>query len=196
MQTPLSGVTHYDRLGIAPNSSTATIREAYRRTARRAHPDLHGELAHDEMAEVNEAWRVLRDPRSRRDYDELLAVLSRLERSAAAGTAFVHNGDERSRPTFRWKLLIGAQLIAAFVAVLIIATTRHTAVTRSNIRSGACVRVGPSGSYAHVDCAEQHDAVVAAVVRFGQSCPETMLPLRSPTARFCAVPDAPGDTTP
>lgn len=65
--------THYELLGVAPRASTSEIRAAYRALARRCHPDLAYGLPEGSMAELNEAWAVLGDPRRRAAYDDWLA---------------------------------------------------------------------------------------------------------------------------
>ena len=62
--------THYDVLGVEPDASADELRAAYKRAARRAHPDHGG--SHAAMRAVNVAWEVLSDPDSRRRYDESL----------------------------------------------------------------------------------------------------------------------------
>jgi DnaJ-class molecular chaperone len=67
-----SGERDYYRLfGLSPTASTAEIVEAYRRLARRYHPDAATEeSASSEMFKrITEAYGVLSDPRERRDYD-------------------------------------------------------------------------------------------------------------------------------
>jgi DnaJ domain len=63
--------SHYDVLGVAPGSSSEEIRRAYVDLARKLHPDRFtgGERA---MQEVNEAWRVLGNPKTRSAYDASL----------------------------------------------------------------------------------------------------------------------------
>ncbi len=67
----MSWSTHYDVLGVVPGSTVDQIRVAYRQRARELHPDV-SRISDDgqSMARVNEAWRVLSDPESRRDYDQ------------------------------------------------------------------------------------------------------------------------------
>jgi DnaJ-domain-containing protein 1 len=69
-------VSYYDVLGVAPDSSVATIRRAYVELARRYHPDFHTtddprvRAANEQaMKALNEAWAVLSDPVARRRYD-------------------------------------------------------------------------------------------------------------------------------
>lgn len=73
--------THYQRLGVSPLAGDVAVREAYLRLARLLHPDrldaaneAERRLAERRMREVNEAWRVLKDPARRRDYDRQLTA--------------------------------------------------------------------------------------------------------------------------
>jgi curved DNA-binding protein CbpA len=58
----------YAVLGVPEDASPAQIRHAYRERARRLHPDVGGEARPDDMALLNHAWFVLRDPDRRLDY--------------------------------------------------------------------------------------------------------------------------------
>src|SRR5687768_17298783 len=61
----------YDVLGVKRDASTKDIRQAYRRLARKLHPDVNpGDTASEErFKEVNAAYEVLSDEDSRRKYD-------------------------------------------------------------------------------------------------------------------------------
>jgi curved DNA-binding protein CbpA len=60
----------YRVLGIARDADDPQIRDAYRRSAKRYHPDLHPDARTSErMGQVNEAWHVLSDPARRARYD-------------------------------------------------------------------------------------------------------------------------------
>jgi molecular chaperone DnaJ len=61
----------YRVLGVDHNADARTIREAYRRLARRHHPDAGGEQAR--MIEINEAWHVLSAPERKASYDAQIA---------------------------------------------------------------------------------------------------------------------------
>ena len=68
--------THYEILGIDYWADARQITKAYRKLARRFHPDTHVATREErveevtaEMASINEARRVLTDPALRRAYD-------------------------------------------------------------------------------------------------------------------------------
>ncbi len=65
---------YYALLGVEPGSGDAEIKQAYRRLARRYHPDVSKEKgAEDRFKAVNEAYEVLRDAEKRAQYDALRA---------------------------------------------------------------------------------------------------------------------------
>ena len=65
---------YYDTLGVKPDASDADIKSAYRRLARKYHPDVSKEAgAEDKFKAVNEAYEALKEPERRRSYDELRA---------------------------------------------------------------------------------------------------------------------------
>ena len=65
---------YYAELGVAADSSEAEIKSAYRKLARKYHPDVSKEPnAEDRFKAVNEAYEVLRDKEKRAAYDQLRA---------------------------------------------------------------------------------------------------------------------------
>lgn len=68
-------MNHYEVLGIAVDSSDREVKKAYRRLALRFHPDknLNESEANGEVfKQINDSYRVLSDPQSRKEYDETL----------------------------------------------------------------------------------------------------------------------------
>jgi len=65
---------YYEVLGVEPGAGEAEIKTAYRRLARKYHPDVSKEPGAEEMFKsVNEAYEALRDPEKRKAYDQLRA---------------------------------------------------------------------------------------------------------------------------
>jgi curved DNA-binding protein len=64
---------YYEVLGVDRKASAAEIRKAYRRLARKYHPDVNrgDKKAEDRFKEIGEANEVLSDPEKRRKYDAL-----------------------------------------------------------------------------------------------------------------------------
>jgi len=75
---------YYQVLGVAKNASEKEIKQAFRKLARKHHPDVNpGDLgAEQKFKEINEAHEVLSDPEKRRKYDQLGADWKQYERYA------------------------------------------------------------------------------------------------------------------
>src|ERR1700733_1506305 len=65
---------YYDILGVKPEATEAEIKSAYRKRARKFHPDVSKEAgAEEKFKAANEAYEALKDPAKRRAYDQLRA---------------------------------------------------------------------------------------------------------------------------
>jgi curved DNA-binding protein len=65
-------VDYYKTLGVAKNASSEDIKKAYRKLARKFHPDVNpnDKEAHKKFQQINEANEVLSDPEKRKKYDQ------------------------------------------------------------------------------------------------------------------------------
>src|SRR3989442_2471940 len=63
---------YYRTLGVEKNADEKTIKSAYRRLARKYHPDVaKTKDAGERFKEIGEAYEVLSDPQKRQRYDTL-----------------------------------------------------------------------------------------------------------------------------
>jgi len=65
-------VDYYKILGVSKNASDSDIKSAYRKLARKYHPDVNpnNKEANKKFQEINEANEVLSDPEKRKKYDQ------------------------------------------------------------------------------------------------------------------------------
>ena len=65
-------IDYYKILGVSKNASAKDIKKAYRKLARKYHPDLNpnDKVAEKKFKEINEANEVLSDPKNRKKYDQ------------------------------------------------------------------------------------------------------------------------------
>jgi len=184
----VSGLTHYDVLGVAPTARVDEIREAYRRLAREHHPDRTAAsgsaVGAVSMSAINEAYRVLNDPARRAVYDASLRQGSARGPAAppsstpptpsAAPTmpAFPsHLGPAR----FPWR---SVSFVAALAIIGIVVMAQFTEPGEPRgpdgiIQIGSCVTIEPNGDAREVACTADPavDLVVEAFVPFSASCP-------------------------
>jgi curved DNA-binding protein len=78
---------YYSTLGVAKTSTEKEIKQAYRKLARKHHPDVNpgDKSAEIRFKEINEAYEVLGDPAKRKKYDELGANWRAYEQAGASG---------------------------------------------------------------------------------------------------------------
>src|SRR5512135_1314291 len=76
---------YYATLGVGKNASEKEIKQAYRKLARKFHPDVNpgNKAAEARFKEINEAYEVLGDPAKRPKYDQLGANRRMYEQEGA-----------------------------------------------------------------------------------------------------------------
>jgi len=78
---------YYATLGVTKAASEKEIKQAYRKLARKFHPDVNpgDKAAEARFKDINEAYEVLGDPAKRAKYDELGANWRQYEQGAQGG---------------------------------------------------------------------------------------------------------------
>ena len=80
---------YYATLGVTKTSSEKEVKQAFRKLARKFHPDVNpgDKTSESKFKEINEAYEVLGDPAKRKKYDELGANWRMYEQAEAQGGA-------------------------------------------------------------------------------------------------------------
>src|SRR5437588_806013 len=70
---------YYETLGVSKTASEDEIKSAFRKLARKYHPDVAKDkkAAEEKFKQINEAYEVLSDPEKRQKYDQLGANWNR-----------------------------------------------------------------------------------------------------------------------
>src|SRR5216117_2768709 len=78
---------YYSTLGVAKTATSKELKQAYRKLARKHHPDVNpgDKSAESRFKDINEAYEVLGDPAKRRKYDELGANWRMYEQTGSGG---------------------------------------------------------------------------------------------------------------
>lgn len=185
--------THYDVLGVGADATAEQIRRAYHDRARHLHPDgLAGASRDDDtvrraMQDVNEAWRVLRDPVRRAAYDD---ALHRREQPAPrthldVDTPYAH------APAEPGDLTVALVRAAPWVAVLVVlgAMFVFTAFARTGSDDpdeiiGSCITTA-DGPPAETACTEPNDGRVVLVVDRPSRCSPSSKPVSADGVWWC-----------
>lgn len=180
-------------------TSSATndeLKAAYRERARRLHPDASGGRTSGEMAALNEAWRVLRDPSRRAIHDADLAAAARAPYGSAAmpGSESVRYGPapgpapvRSATPTFSGRGVLLAAVVA-LMGIIFVATAfaggggpeaDDAPQVDGYLAVGNCVRLAGDAVLTEVACDVANDGVVAELVRMDAACPPGTSPFIS-----------------
>jgi len=83
----MAGKDYYQILGVSRNASEKEIKQAYRRLARKHHPDLNpgDKSAEAKFKEINAAYEVLSSPEKRKKYDQFGEQWEYAEQFAKSG---------------------------------------------------------------------------------------------------------------
>ena len=78
---------YYATLGVSKSASEKEIKQAFRKLARKYHPDVNpgDKSAETKFKEINEAYEVVGDPEKRKKYDELGSNWKMYEQAQRAG---------------------------------------------------------------------------------------------------------------
>ncbi len=157
----MARVDYYGLLGVQPRASRAELRAAYRRLARRLHPDANppGEddvVANRRMAALNEAYAVLYDPARRARYDlqrQRWADRQRRRVRTHSPSRGAELSAERSAPAPPARLIfrpsMDVQVRRAFTAMALLAVGvfgAYLALTRGALAGAALTGVGLIGA--------------------------------------------------
>src|SRR5258707_6820387 len=85
---------YYEALGVKKSASSDEIRKAFRKLARKYHPDVNpgDKAAEEKFKQISEANDVLSDPKKRKIYDQLGYYSDNIDPAAAEAYARAGGG--------------------------------------------------------------------------------------------------------
>ena len=102
---------YYQTLGVAKNASDKELKQAFRKLARKHHPDVNpgDKSAEAKFKEINEAYEVLGDSEKRKKYDELGANWKMYEQARQQGQEWPGSpyGDAAGPQGGAWNINMG-----------------------------------------------------------------------------------------
>src|SRR5690349_19498063 len=93
---------YYKTLGVAKDAKADEIKKAYRRLARKHHPDVNpgDKAAEDKFKEVQEAYDVLSDDKKRKVFDRFGYYADNLDPDSPFGAGAAAGGGAGAAPGF------------------------------------------------------------------------------------------------
>ena len=90
---------YYEALGVKRDATEKDIKQAYRRLARKLHPDVNpgNKAAEAQFKEVNAAYEVLSDPEKRKKYDQFGEHWEQADQFAKAGATQTPHWESRTQ---------------------------------------------------------------------------------------------------
>jgi DnaJ-class molecular chaperone len=95
---------YYATLGVPKTATEKEIKQAFRKMARKYHPDVNpgDKSAESRFKEINEAYEVVGDPEKRKKYDELGSNWKMYEQAQRAGGSAGAQGFDPNAWNFNW----------------------------------------------------------------------------------------------
>ena len=116
MATPTKDKDYYDVLGVKKSASADEIRKAFRKLARKYHPDVNpgDKTAEEKFKALSEANDVLSDPKKRKIYDQVGFYSDNID--AATAEAYARGGGQPGAGGFPAEGFLAARPLAAMRA--------------------------------------------------------------------------------